>query len=183
MSKIFQATFHETHTCSSPRLKNRLQRTLCSDSRNQLLFLSHENQHFFKKFVSSLAPGQATIIKMTAYWFSSCEVFVKLGTFQLTLRQQVPIFVKNKKSAFPFPDFKKLFKKDFVFWVQNQVALLTSWKPTGKNPISNVPVRRKYKIVTIPDPFRQKHNALLCRKFSISAQFHGMKFQNIKSFV
>ena len=76
-----------------------------------------------------------------------------------------------------------MFSRDFVFWVQNQVALLISWKPTGKNPISNVPVLRKYKIIKIPDPSRQKRNALLFRKFSISAQFHGMKIQNIKSIV
>ena len=75
-----------------------------------------------------------------------------------------------------------MFSKDFVFWVQNQVALLISWKPTGKNPISNVPVLRKYKIIKIPDPSRQKRNALLFRKSSISAQFHWMKIQNIKSF-
>ena len=70
-----------------------------------------------------------------------------------------------------------------MFWVQNQVALLISWKPTGKNPISNVPVLRKYKIIKIPDPSRQKRNALLCRKFSISARVRRTKVQNIESIV
>ena len=54
-------------------------------------------------------------------------------------------------------------------------------KTDRQNPISNVPILRKYKIIKIPDPFIQKRNALLFRKFSISAPFHGMKIQNIET--
>ena len=35
----------------------------------------------------------------------------------------------------------------------------------------------------IPDPSRQKRNALLSRKFSISARVHGTEIQNIRSIV
>ena len=58
-------------------LKNRLQRTLCSDSRNRLLFLFYEDKHFSKKLVSYLTPAQSTKTKMTANGFSSYELFVK----------------------------------------------------------------------------------------------------------
>ena len=76
-----QATFHKQALVHFQALKNRLQRTLCSDSSNRLLFLLYEDKHFSKKLVSYLTPGQATMTKMTANGFSSYEVFVKLGTF------------------------------------------------------------------------------------------------------
>ena len=85
----WKPTFHFTP------YKYCLQRTLCSDFRNQLLFLFYENKHFLKKLVSYLTPGQATKTKMTANGFSSYEVFVKLGTFQFTLRLKVSMFVKQ----------------------------------------------------------------------------------------
>ena len=53
-----------------------------------------KGKQFFKKLVPYLAPGQATRTKMTANWFSSYELFVKMDTFKLTLRLKVSIFVK-----------------------------------------------------------------------------------------
>ena len=53
------------------------------------------NQHFFKKSTSYVASAQSTRTKMTAIWFSSYELFVKMDTFQFTLRLKVSIFVKN----------------------------------------------------------------------------------------
>ena len=87
------------------------------------------------------------------------------------------------KPTFPFYPIYILFTEDFVFRLQKPVALLISWKPTGKNPISNCPFLHEYKTRQIPDPSRQKRNALLCRKFSISARVHRMKIQNMKSIV
>ena len=86
------------------------------------------------------------------------------------------IFVKNH---FFILSHLKMFSKDFVFRLQKPVALLILWKPTGKNPISNWPFLHKYKTRKIPDPSRQKRNALLCRKFLISARVER-KFKILK---
>ena len=84
-----------------------LQRMLCSDFRSQLLFLFYENQHPLKKWVSYLAPGQATKTKMAAYGFSSYELFVNNATFELTLRLKVCMFLfaKKQKTALSFSGF------------------------------------------------------------------------------
>ena len=64
------------------------------------------NQHFFKNSTSYWAPAQSTRTKMTANGFSSYEVFVKLGTFEFTLRLKVSIFEKGKV-LFHFQPLKK----------------------------------------------------------------------------
>ena len=87
-------TFHENQTFHFQALSNRLQRTLCSDSRNRLLFLFYEDKHLSKQMVSYLTPAQSTKTKMTAHWLSGYEVFVQLGTFEFTLRLKVSTFVK-----------------------------------------------------------------------------------------
>ena len=84
--------------------------------------LVYEDQHFLKKLVSYWTPTQATMTKMTANGLSSYEVFVKLGTFQFTVRLKVSLFCKI--NAFSFPGFSILFIKDFVFWTQERAALL-----------------------------------------------------------
>ena len=92
---MFCCTFHENPLFHFAPFKKCFQRTLCSDFRNQLLFSFYENRHFLQKLTPYLAPGQATRTKMTANGFSSYELFVKMDTFQFTLRLKVSIFVEN----------------------------------------------------------------------------------------
>ena len=68
------------NTCPFPGIKNHLQKTLCFASRH-LLFSFYENKHFSKQLVSYLTPGQATMRKIIANWFSRYENLVKKLTF------------------------------------------------------------------------------------------------------
>ena len=107
---IDQATFHEQIRFSLPGFKTCLQRTLCSDSRKQLL-LSDENKHVSKKLASYLTPGQATMTKMTANGFSS---FRQTRHFLIHFATKSVFFAKEKKTLFNLQP-KNMFIKDFVF--------------------------------------------------------------------
>ena len=65
--------------------------------------------------------------------------------------------------------------------VRHRLLILYHENKPGQNPISNVSFLCKYKTRKTPHPSRQTRNALLCRKFSISAQVHRTKLENIKS--
>ena len=122
-----------------------LQRILCSDFRNQLLFSCYENQQFLKNLVSYLASAQSARTKMTAIWFSSYELFVKIDTFQFTLRLKVSIFVKNhffilshlkivfKGFCVPTPEAScsSYFMKTNIFW-KSWSHMWAQAKPLGR---------------------------------------------------
>ena len=95
---------------------------MCSDFRNQLLFLFYENKHFLKKFVPYVSPGQATRTKMTANGFSSYELFGKIDTFELTLRLKFPSFCK--KALFHFQALKNHFKGILCSDLRSQLLFL-----------------------------------------------------------
>ena len=50
---------------------------------------------FWKKLAPYVSPGQATRTKMTAIWFSSYELFAKIGDFCWFLQCFVALFMKT----------------------------------------------------------------------------------------
>ena len=89
------------------------------------------DKHFSKKSTSYVASAQSTRTKMTAIWFSSYELFVKMDTFQFTLRLKVSIFVKNH--FFILSNLKIVFKG---FCVPTSEASCSSYfmKTDRQNP-------------------------------------------------
>ena len=80
------------------------------------------NQHFLKKSTSYVASAQSTRTKMTAIWFSSYELFVKMDTFELTLRLNVSIFCE--KALFHFEPFKYCLQRTLCSDFRSQLLFL-----------------------------------------------------------
>ena len=88
-------SFHEKQHVHFQASEYCLERILCFDFSNRLVFLFHENKHVSKKLVSYVFQGQATRWKTTAIWFSNYGNFVSKDTFKFALRLEVSLFVKS----------------------------------------------------------------------------------------
>ena len=137
------------------------------------------NQHFFQKVDLISLPSPSHQDKNDRKWILQLWEIHQNCSFLTYFTIDLVTF--NEKQLFHFEASVCCLQRILCFDIRHRLFFLYHENKPGQNPISNVSFLCKCKTRKNPDPSRQTRNALLRRKFSISAQVHGMKVKNIKS--